>query len=104
MSASYRRDATRADPLLATTAPGPDRDAALRGLSEAMAGKAPADAATRALGIGDGTARRDALETVIAPWLKRAPETSRVWLQSAGSVPATWKQAWLAASGGGAEK
>ena len=103
MSASYRRDAARADTLLATTAPGPDRDAALRGLSEAMAPAAPADAATRALGIGDGTARRDALETVIVPWLKRAPETGRAWLQSAGGVPAAWKQEWLAAAGG-AEK
>ncbi len=33
-----------------------------------------------------------------------APKAGCVWLQSAGGVPADWKQEWLAASGSGAEK
>ena len=99
---SYQRDASRADSLLATTRPGADRDAALRGLAEAASSAAPADAARRALGIDDSSLRRDALDGVIVPWLRKDREASRSWLQNAAAVPVAWKQEWLeprAASG-----
>lgn len=67
--AHFRIIERRVEALLAGTRPGADRDAALRGLAEAMSHAAPADAASRALGIGDSSARRDTLEAVIVPWL-----------------------------------
>ncbi len=92
---AYPRDAARAEALLASVASGADRDAALRGLAEVMGRGAPADAATRALGISNTVVQQDALEGVIVPWLKSDPEASRAWLQTATTVPAAWKQKWL---------
>ena len=95
MNAAYQRDASRVEALLAGTRPGADRDAALRGLAEAMSHPRLADAAGRALAIGDSSARRDSLEAVIVPWLKNDPEAGRRWLQDAGAVPVAWKKEWL---------
>ena len=94
MTAFSRRDATGAEALLASTTPGPDRDAALRGLTEVMGGAAPADAAARALQIGNAAVRQDALESVIVPWLQRDREAGRKWLDGA-AIPPAWKQQWL---------
>ena len=95
ISAARQRDAAPAEAFLATVRPGPDRDAALRGIADAQRQSAPAAAADRALGIGDATVRRDTLEAVVLPWLQSDAKTSRAWLQSAAAIPAEWKQDWL---------
>lgn len=95
MSTAFQRDASRAEALLASTAPGADRDAALRGLAEAMRGAAPAKAAGRALEISDVNLRRDVLEGVVLPWLKSNSTAGREWLQAAPNIPAACKQEWL---------
>ncbi|MHA3774455.1 hypothetical protein ACXR0O_23255 [Verrucomicrobiota bacterium sgz303538] len=95
VSAIYRRDASRVEPLLATVTASADRDAALRGLASSMGYSAPADAAARALEIRDTTVRQETLEEIVLAWIRRDPESSREWLREATSVPAELKQAWL---------
>jgi hypothetical protein len=60
-----------------------------------MSHNAPADAAARALGIGDATVRQEALEAVVLPWLESDAGASRAWLRDTAAVPAAWKQEWL---------
>jgi hypothetical protein len=94
VSAAYARGASGVEALFANTASAADRDAALRGLTEAMRHTAPASAADRALTITDPDMRRQALESVMTIWLKRDPETARTWLRDTATIPETWKQAW----------
>ena len=95
MAAVYDRDASRVDPLLAKISDGANRDAALHGIATAMTEKAPAAAATRALGIADGAIRHDTLDAIILEWRKRDPEAVTTWLQGATEIPAAWKEPWL---------
>ncbi len=95
MDTAYGRHPSRAETLLATTAPGADRDAALRGLADATRTSAPAAAAARALSIGDPNLRREVLAGVVLPWLKTNASASREWLQNNAAIPAAWKQEWL---------
>ena len=92
---AWQRDASRVDGILASLATPADRDAALRGLANSMSYSAPADAATRALAIGDSALRRETLGTVMKGWLDRAPEASRAWLKEDKTIPPSWKAAWL---------
>ena len=94
MSAAYRRDATSVQTLLASTPTPADHDAALRGLAETMSDSAPADAATRALSIGDLAVRRETLGDIFTDWQRRDATAAGAWLQNAANVPAAWKQAW----------
>ena len=94
MGAAYVRDASRVEPLLASMASPPDRDAALRGLAEAMSNAAPVDAAVRALAITDPATRRETLGSIVTGWVERDPETARTWLRDSATIPEAWKQAW----------
>jgi hypothetical protein len=98
MSGAYERDASRVDQVMENLATSADRDAALRGLATAMQENAPGDAATRAAAIIDASTRRETLETVILPWLKKDPTATREWLKNtARSIPPSWTEAWLQA-------
>lgn len=95
VASSFERGAAGADALIDSVSPGPDRDAALRGLVNAMSSTAPANAASRALGIGDSNLRRETLGAVVSGWLKDDPEASRAWLAKDALIPAVWKETWL---------
>lgn len=95
IESAYQRDASRVDALVASVAPGADRDAALRAMAMNTNHVALATAATHALGIGDSALRRATLETVVTSWLKSDSEASRAWLQDAAAIPPSWKAAWL---------
>ena len=95
MSGAYERDASRVDQVMEKLATPADRDAALRGLAKAMRENAPADAAVRAATISDASTRRETLEAVIVPWLKKEPSAGREWLLHAKGVPQDWTAAWL---------
>jgi hypothetical protein len=94
IGAAYEKDASRVEALLATTAPGRERDTALRGLTAAIT--EPSEAAARAMEIGDVAMRRKTLEGVIEWWNERDPAASGEWLRAqGGAIPAAWTQAWL---------
>lgn len=94
MRASYERDASRVEALLASTTSSADRDAALRGLAGAMSNSAPAEAATRALGINDPSIRRETLGTVVTAWQNLDPARADAWLNDTATIPDAWKQLW----------
>jgi hypothetical protein len=94
MMGVYKQGA-QVDALLGGVSAGPDRDAALRGLATAMGAVEPANAAIRALAIGDNELRHETLSAVMGEWLKRDPEASRVWLSKDALIPATWKAGWV---------
>jgi hypothetical protein len=94
IGAVYEKDASKVEALLATTAPGRERDAALRGLTAAIT--EPSEAAARAMEIGDAAMRRKTLEGVIEWWNGQDPAASGEWLRAqGGAIPAAWTQAWL---------
>jgi hypothetical protein len=96
IGSAYSQDASRIDMLLATVTTTADRDAALRGLADAMSRDAPAEAAARALSIENRSIQQEALGSIMALWSRRDPNSSRAWLNDHPAIPAAWKQAWLA--------
>ena len=94
-SGAFRSNRAEAETLVSVLAPGADRDAALRGLTEAMGNSAPAEAATRALEISNPIVKQDALDAVVIPWTAKDPEASRAWLEANPAIPGAWKQDWL---------
>ena len=95
VGATYERNPSQIDGLLASTTIAADRDAGLRGLATAMSNTLPKDAAMRALTIGDTALRQETLGDVITAWQKRDPTATREWLQSVDTIPAAWKETWL---------
>jgi hypothetical protein len=96
MEGACKRDASVAETLLVSTTTSADRDAALRGLAQALHEAAPVAAASRALSITNSNTRRETLEKVIGSWLNRDRETASSWLRGSSEIPAAWKQEWLA--------
>ena len=94
MAATYERDASRVEPLLASSTSPADRDAALRGLAGAMSNSAPAEAAARALAINDPALRRETLGTIVSAWKTRDPDAAVAWLRDSAGIPEAWKQSW----------
>jgi hypothetical protein len=90
-------------------APGPYRDAMLRGMASAHATSAPVQALERVMEIGDVALRRRTFDDVFwqlnrgpidlghGGWMSGASESAlhaaRAWLETA-KIPEDWKQAW----------
>jgi hypothetical protein len=79
--------------------PGPDRDAWLRGSTQAphYVQGFPEKAMERALAIGDTTLRRQTFDEVMSAWAAnpKKRESAGPWLDSA-AVPEAWKTSWRA--------
>jgi hypothetical protein len=95
VQASFQRDAAQVDELVATATLGADRDAALRGLAQAMSYGQPKAAAVRAMQISDPSTRLGTLDSVVSNWLNSDPISTRAWLSEVSIVPAGWRNKWL---------
>jgi hypothetical protein len=82
LNAAHGRDASRVDALLSQLTAPADRDAALRGLTTAMAVDAPAPAAKRALAIADAALRRETFETILTEWRQSNAGAARAWQEA----------------------
>ena len=83
-----------ADKIIAGLPNGADRDQAILGIMNSES-EPIADAAQRALLISDETTRRDALDQLVAGWIRWDAEACRTWIAAAKDVPAQWKAGWL---------
>ena len=74
---------------------GPNRDAALQGVStSAWRYAQPPKAAETALQIADPETQRATLDSFMPDWLHRDPAKAEAWLQKNGSMPQDWIAEW----------
>jgi hypothetical protein len=91
----FERDSKAVDRLLSEMPPGAERDAAIRGIAVSpLLYRDSAQAAARALEIGDAETRRAVLARVVPFWLGTNPDAARDWLASAPGIPAEWAHEW----------
>jgi hypothetical protein len=87
VSYAFHTDVKRGDQLLATLAPSRERDAALKVAVSALTDRQPAEAARRALEIGDPPQRQKTLDAVLKEWRERDPAASEAWVREHGAAP-----------------
>jgi hypothetical protein len=86
----------RLDKLLKSWTPGPDRDAAMRGIASSLAStNNPLRALEFARQINDPIARESTFEKVAQNWLDRDKSAARAWIASAPELSAEQKRVAL---------